>query len=275
MSVRQRNNVTISGHGRTTVVLLHGFGCDQEVWRFLAPAFEERYRILAFDLVGSGNSDLSEYSRTKYGSLQGYVDDLLEVIDEFADEPVIFIGHSVSAITGMLAGIQAPERFRAQIMLSPSPCYINNDDYNGGFTRGDIDELLDTMDANYLGWSSNVAPIIMGAPDAPNLTAELTSKFCRNDPDIARHFARVGFTVDHRADLPHVSVPTLIVQASDDALAPLDVGNYMHRNMPNSTLNVVRNIGHCPHMSAPQESARVALAFLDALDAAGALEKRI
>ena len=267
MSVRQRNNVTISGRGTTTVVFLHGFGCDQAVWRFLSPAFEERYRIVAFDLVGSGNSDLSAYDRTKYNTLQGYVDDLLEVIDEFADGPVIFIGHSVSTMIGMLAGIQAPERFLAQIMLSPSPCYINNTDYRGGFTRQDIDELLDTMDANYLGWSSGVAPVIMGAPDQPQLTAELENKFCRNDPDIARHFARVGFLADHRADLPQVRVPTLIVQASDDALAPLEVGDYMHRNIPGSSLKVVRNIGHCPHMSAPQESARVALAFLDAVEA--------
>lgn len=269
MSVRQRNNVTISGHGTRTVVFLHGFGCDQTVWRFLAPAFEERYRIVAFDLVGSGNSDLSAYDRTKYNTLQGHVDDLLEVIDAFADGPVIFIGHSVSTMIGMLAGIQAPERFLAQVMLSPSPCYINNTDYRGGFTHEDIDELLDTMDANYLGWSSGVAPIIMGAPDQPQLTAELTSKFCRNDPDIARHFARVGFTIDQRGDLPRVRVPTLIVQASDDALAPLDVGEYMHRNMPGSSLQVVRNIGHCPHMSAPEASARVSLDFLDALGAVG------
>ena len=269
MSVRQRNNVTISGHGATTVVFLHGFGCDQTVWRFLLPAFEERYRIVAFDLVGSGSSYLAAYDRTKYNTLQGHVDDLLEVIDEFADGPVIFIGHSVSTMIGMLAGIQAPGRFLAQVMMSPSPCYINNADYRGGFTREDIDELLDAMDANYLGWSSGVAPIIMGAPDQPQLTTELNNKFCRNDPDIARHFARVGFTVDHRADLPRVRVPTLIVQASDDALAPLDVGDYMHRHMPDSRLDVVRNIGHCPHMSAPQASARAALTFLDSLAAAG------
>jgi len=269
MSVRTRNNVNVSGHGGATVVFLHGFGCDQTVWRFLLPAFEERYRIIAFDLVGSGNSDLSAYDRTKYNTLQGHVDDLLEIVDEFADGPVVFIGHSVSAIIGMLAGIQAPERFLAQVMMSPSPCYIDNTDYRGGFTRHDIDELLDTMDANYLGWSSGVAPIIMGAPDAPALTTELADKFCRNDPDIARHFARVGFTADHRADLPRVRVPTLVIQASDDALAPLGVGNYMHRHMPGSRLDVVRNIGHCPHMSAPEASTRATLDFLDALGVAG------
>jgi len=267
MSVRTRNNVTVSGRGSTTVVFAHGFGCDQAVWRFLTPAFEARYRIVAFDLVGSGDSDLSAYDRTKYGTLEGYANDLLEIIDEFADGPVIYVGHSVSAISGMLAGIRAPERFLAQVMLGPSPCYIDNADYRGGFTRGDIDELLDTMDANYLGWSSNVAPVIMGAPDAPALTEELNAKFCRNDPDIARHFARVGFLADHRADLQRVRVPTLVVQSSDDALAPLEVGDYMARNMPGSSLQVVRNIGHCPHMSAPQESARVVLAFLDALEA--------
>ena len=272
MSVRQRNNVTISGRGATTAVFLHGFGCDQAVWRFMMPAFEARYRILAFDLVGSGDSDLSAYDRTKYNTLQGYVDDLLEVIAEYAGGPVVFIGHSVSAIIGMLAAIQAPERFLAQVMLSPSPCYIDNPDYRGGFTRHDIDELLDTMDANYLGWSSNVAPIIMGAPDAPALTVELSNKFCRNDPDIARHFARVGFMADHRADLPRVRVPTLVVQASDDVLAPLEVGDYMHRHMPGSRLSVVRNIGHCPHMSAPEASTRAVLDFLDAL---GVAEHRV
>lgn len=266
MSVRQRNNVNVSGRGTATVVFAHGFGCDQAVWRFLSPAFEERYRLVAFDLVGSGHSDLSAYDRAKYGTLHGYADDLLEVIDEFADGPVIYVGHSVSAMIGMLAGIKSPERFKAQVMLAPSPCFINEPGYVGGFTRGDIEELLETMDANYLGWSHNVAPLIMGAPDAPQLAAELTSSFCRNDPDIARHFARVAFLSDHRADVARVTVPTLIVQCSDDVIAPLDVGDYLHRHMPGSRLQVVRNIGHCPHMSAPEDSARLALAFLDSLE---------
>ncbi|MEW6370218.1 MAG: alpha/beta hydrolase [Pseudomonadota bacterium] len=267
MSVRHRNNVSIHGTGSTTVVFAHGFGCDQAVWRFISPAFAERYRILAFDLVGSGGSDLAAYDRARYGSLHGYADDLLDILDEFADGPVIYIGHSVSAMIGMLAGIKAPERFLAQVMLAPSPCYINEDGYIGGFTRGDIDELLETMDANYLGWSSNVAPIIMGAPNAPQLAAELTHNFCRNDPDIARHFARVTFLSDHRADLPRVNVPTLIVQCSDDLIAPREVGDYLHRHIPGSRLHVLPNIGHCPHMSAPEESARAALAFLAMLEA--------
>ena len=266
MSVRQRNNVSVSGRGATTVVFAHGFGCDQAVWRFLSPAFADRYRLVAFDLVGSGHSDLSAYDRARYGNLHGYADDLLEIIDEFADGPVIYVGHSVSAMIGMLAGIKSPGRFLAQVMLAPSPCYINEQGYVGGFTRGDIEELLETMDANYLGWSRNVAPLIMGAPNAPQLAAELTSSFCRNDPDIARHFARVAFLSDHRADVARVTVPTLIVQCSDDVIAPLDVGDYLHRNMPGSRLHVVRNIGHCPHMSAPEDSARLALAFLDSLE---------
>ena len=270
MSVRHRNNVSVYGNGPATVVFAHGFGCDQAVWRFISPAFEERYRIVAFDLVGSGGSDLAAYDRARYGSLHGYADDLLAIVDEFGDGPVIHVGHSVSATIGMLASIRAPERFLAQVMLAPSPCYINEDGYVGGFTRGDIDELLDTMDANYLGWSSNVAPLIMGAPNAPALATELSNRFCRNDPDIARHFARVTFLSDHRADLPRVSVPTLIVQCSDDLIAPLAVGDYLHRHIPGSRLRVVENIGHCPHMSAPEESARAALAFLDAL----ALERR-
>jgi len=266
MSVRHRNNVSVYGSGSTTVVFAHGFGCDQAVWRFISPAFEERYRILAFDLVGSGGSDLAAYDRARYGSLQAYADDLLDILDECADGPVIHIGHSVSAMIGMLAGIKAPQRFLAQVMLAPSPCYINEDGYVGGFTRGDIDELLETMDANYLGWSSNVAPIIMGAPNAPHLAAELTRNFCRNDPDIARHFARVTFLSDHRADLPRVNVPTLIVQCSDDLIAPREVGDYLHRHIAGSRLHVLPNIGHCPHMSSPEESACAVLAFLDALE---------
>lgn len=266
MSVRRRNNVFVYGSGPTTVVFAHGFGCDQAVWRFISPAFEERYRILAFDLVGSGGSDLAAYDRARYGSLRGYADDLLEIIDECADGPIIYIGHSVSAMIGMLAGIEAPQRFLAQVMLAPSPCYINEEDYVGGFTRGDIDELLETMDANYLGWSSNVAPIIMGAPNEPHLAAELTRNFCRNDPDIARHFARVTFLSDQRRELSRVRVPTLIVQCSDDLLAPREVGDYLHRHITGSRLHVLPNIGHCPHMSAPEESARATLAFLDALE---------
>jgi sigma-B regulation protein RsbQ len=244
------------------MVFAHGFGCDQTMWRFLVPAYEARFRIITYDLAGSGKSDLSAYDRTRYGTLHGHADDLLEIIEAHAQGPVIFVGHSVSTMIGLLATIKAPHRFAAQVMVGPSPCYINDGDYVGGFSAADIDELLATMDANYLGWSGTLAPAIMGVPDRPELREELTNSFCRNDPDIARHFARVTFLSDHRADLPLSRVPALILQCSDDMVAPLAVGEYMARQLPASTLTVIDNIGHCPHMSATNASARAIDDFL-------------
>jgi sigma-B regulation protein RsbQ len=212
--------------------------------------------------VGSGASDLAAYDRDKYGSLHGYADDLLEIIDECTSGPVVLVAHSVSAMSGMLATIDAPQRFAAQVMIGPSPCYINDDGYVGGFSRADIGELLDTMDANYLGWSSSMAPAIMGAPERPALGAELSASFCRNDPEIARHFARVTFLSDHRADLARSTVPALILQCSDDLIAPRAVGDYLQRHLPNSTQQVIKNVGHCPHLSTPAETARAIDAFL-------------
>jgi sigma-B regulation protein RsbQ len=264
MTTRHRNNVTLTGSGPVTMVMAHGFGCDQTMWRFLAPNYVDRFRVLSFDLVGSGASDVTAYDRSKYGSLHGYADDLLEIISEFATGPVIFVGHSVSATIGMLAAIKAPSHFAAQVMVGPSPCYIDDGDYVGGFSRADIEELLDTMDSNYLGWSSNLAPAIMGAPDRPELGNELTNSFCRADPDIAKHFARVTFTSDHRSDVSFCATPTLILQCSDDMVAPLTVGEFMHRSLPSSTLHIVDNVGHCPHMSAPTASSDAIDAFLAA-----------
>jgi sigma-B regulation protein RsbQ len=262
MSVKDRHNVTVAGNGSATMVFAHGFGCDQTMWRFMAPAFAERFRTVSYDLVGSGKSDLAAYDRARYATLHGHAEDLLEVIEQFGTGPVVFVGHSVSTMIGMLATIKAPQRFVAQVMVGPSPCYINDGDYVGGFSREDIDELLDTMDANYLGWSSNLAPAIMGAPAQPELADELTGSFCRNDPEIAKHFARVTFLSDHRADVPASKVPALILQCSDDLVAPMEVGRYLHRQLPASTLHVIDNVGHCPHMSAPTESSRAIEAFL-------------
>jgi len=264
MSVRLRNKVTITGTGPTTLVFAHGFGCDQAVWRFMAPAFEDRYRVVTFDLTGSGGSDLGAYDRKRHGTLHGHADDLLEIVDDL-EGPVVYVGHSVSAMIGMLAGIKAPDRFLAQVMIAPSPCHIDDAAYRGGFSRGDIEELLDTMDANFLGWSSTMAPVIMGAPNLPHLGIELTNNFCRNDPDIARHFGRVTFLSDHRADLRHARLPALIVQCSDDPVAPREVGNYLHDRLAGSRLREIRNVGHCPHMSAPQECTRLTRDFLDTL----------
>ncbi|SAL83052.1 alpha/beta hydrolase [Caballeronia terrestris] len=262
MSIRTRNNVHVHGTGPATIMFAHGFGCDQNMWRYMTPTFGERYRTILFDLVGSGNSDLRAYDRAKYGSLHGYATDLLEILDEVATGPVIYVGHSVSATIGMLAAIKSPERFAANVMVGPSPSFINDGDYVGGFTRRDIEDLLETLESNYLGWSSTMAPAIMGSPEQPELAEELTNSFCRTDPDIAKHFARVTFFADHRADLTRVTTPTLIVQSNDDLLAPLAVGEYMHRAIPNSTLSVVENVGHCPHLSAPCASIDVTKKFL-------------
>jgi len=262
MSVKIRNNVHVAGQGAATMVFAHGFGCDQTMWRFLAPIFQDRFRTITYDLTGCGGSDLAAYDRARYASLHGHADDLLEIVDEFATGPVIVVGHSVSAMIGMLATIAAPQRFAAQAMIGPSPCYINDGDYVGGFSREDIHELLDTMEANYLGWSQSLAPAIMGAPNRPDLRDELTNSFCRNDPEIARHFACVTFLSDHRPDVPKSTVPSLVLQCSDDLIAPRTVGEWLHRHLAGSSLAVIDNVGHCPHMSAPTASSRAIDVFL-------------
>jgi sigma-B regulation protein RsbQ len=262
MDVRLRNNVHVRGTGPVTLMFAHGFGCDQNMWRLLVPAFEQRFRIVLFDLVGSGLSDLSAYDPTRYGSLQGYAEDVIEIMRQFATGPVVFVGHSVSAMIGMLADLASPGHFAAQVMIGPSPCYINDDGYEGGFTRADIDSLLETLESNYLGWSSTMAPAIMGAPDQPALSTELTNSFCRTDPEIAKHFARVTFLSDNRANLPRLQTPTLILQCSDDLIAPRTVGEYMCRALPHATLRVVDNVGHCPHLSAPCASTTAINEFL-------------
>jgi sigma-B regulation protein RsbQ len=250
-SLASRNNVHVCGGGQSTMFFAHGFGCDQNMFRLLTPHYEGRYRIVLFDLVGAGHSDLSAYNPSKYDTLQGYADDVLELVREFSTGPAIFVGHSVSSMIGMLANVKAPELFAAQIMIGPSPCYINDGDYTGGFSRADIESLLDTLQGNYLGWSSNMAPAIMGAPDQPELGAELTNSFCRTDPEIAKQFARVTFLSDNRADLPRLTAPTLVLQCTDDIIAPIAVGEYLHRTLPHSTLAVIDNVGHCPHLSSP------------------------
>jgi sigma-B regulation protein RsbQ len=251
MNVLQRNNVMVSGEGPATVVFAHGFGCDQNMWRLLVPTFADQFKVVLLDLVGSGKSDLGAYDRKKYDSLQGHADDLLEIIDAVGPGKVLFVGHSVSAMIGMLADIKAPEKFAGHMMVGPSPCYINEGDYMGGFERSDIESLLETLESNYLGWSSNMAPAIMGAPEQPELAVELTNSFCRTDPEIAKHFARVTFMSDNRADLPRFKSPALIIQSRDDLIAPVAVGEYLNRLWPQSRLSVVDNVGHCPHLSAP------------------------
>ena len=264
MTAIVRNNVNIVGTG-PTIVYAHGFGCDQNMWRFLTPTLGKPYRNVLYDLVGSGKSDLSAYDRDKYQSLHGHARDLVEIVQEVATEPVILVGHSVSAMIGLLAATEAPALFSCQVMVGPSPCYINDGDYVGGFTRADIDGLLDALSSNYLGWSSTMAPVIMGAGEQPHLAAELNNSFCRTDPDIAEHFARVTFLSDHRRELALMPVPSLILQCSDDVIAPRSVGEYMHRAMPASVLSVIDNVGHCPHLSAPSASTAAIEAFLAGL----------
>jgi sigma-B regulation protein RsbQ len=262
MSVQFRNNVHVTGSGPVTMVFVHGFGCDQTMWRFLAPAFAERFRVVLYDLTGSGRSDWEAYDRAKYASLQGHVTDLLDILDACAAGPTVVVGHSVGASIGLLASVAAPERFLAQVLVGPSPCYINDGDYIGGFNREDIDGLLRAMETNFLDWSRKMAPAIMGAPNQPELGQELTRSFCRNDPAIAKHFARVTFTADIRAIVPQVRVPALILECSDDLIVPREVGEWLHRQMPHSTLSVIDNVGHCPHMSAPTASSRAIDNFL-------------
>lgn len=234
------------------------------MWRLVAPVYAKRYRVVLFDLVGSGRSELSAYDPRKYRTLHGYAEDAVELVQEFTVGKAIFVGHSVSAMIGMLANLQEPASFAAQVMIGPSPCYINDGDYIGGFTRKDIESLLDTLESNYLGWSSNMAPAIMGAPTQPELSVELTNSFCRTDPDIAKQFARATFLSDHRAELSLLKAPTLIVQCNDDLIAPTSVGEYMSRQLPRSTLRVIDNIGHCPHLSSPGACASAMDDFLAA-----------
>lgn len=261
-SIAKRNNVQILGKGHQTMIFAHGFGCDQNMWRFLIPMFSDHYRIILFDLVGSGLSDITAYNPDKYKTLEGYADDLVEIIQAFSPSPVIFVGHSVSAMIGLVATIKAPQYFTANIMVGPSASYINDGDYVGGFEKEDINELIAAVEDNYLGWSTATAPAIMGAPTQPALSEDLTNSFCRTDPVIARHFAKVTFLSDHREDLSKSFTPTLIIQCHDDFIAPVQAGEYMQRMMPNATLEIIENIGHCPHMSAPDKTAAAINSFL-------------
>ena len=263
MSVIARNRVRVSGvdDGRP-MVFAHGFGCDQEMWRLVVPDFEVDHRVVLFDHVGCGASDLSAYDRDKYGSLRGYAADVVEICRELALDDVVFVGHSVSAMIGVLAAAGAPELFGALVMVGPNPRYVDDGDYTGGFSREDIAALLESLDSNHLGWSAALAPVVMGNPDRPELTAELTNSFCRTDPDIARQFARVTFLSDNRADLPGVRVPTLVLQCSEDVIAPETVGRYVHESIPGSTFTKLAATGHCPNLSAPEETVAAIRAFV-------------
>ncbi len=249
------------------MVFVHGFGCDQHMWRHVAPHFEQEYRVVRYDQMGSGASDVAAYDPERYSSLEGYARDLLEICAALELEDVILVGHSVSAMTGVIADLAEPGRIARHVMVGPSPRYIDDPPYVGGFTEDDIADLLEQLDANYLGWSSAMAPVIVGNPDRPELGEELAASFCRADPDIARRFARVTFLSDNRADLPRVQAPTLVVQCQQDVIAPLQVGEYVNAAIPGSELVVLDATGHCPQLSAPAETTAAIARFLARVDA--------
>jgi sigma-B regulation protein RsbQ len=264
MTVLTRNNVVEHGDREGQPLLFaHGFGCDQNMWRYVWPRFADDYRVVLFDHVGAGGSDLAAYDPGRYSSLRGYAEDVLEICRELDLRDVVLVGHSVSAMIGVLAAAAEPDRFASLVLVGPSPRYIDDDDgYVGGFSREDIEGLLDSMDSNYLGWSSQMAPVIMGNEDRPELGEELTNSFCRTDPEIARSFARVTFLSDNRADLAGVDVPALVLQCSDDAIAPEAVGRYVAERMPGARFAMLDAVGHCPNLSAPEQTAAAIEEFL-------------
>ncbi len=258
----KRNNITFGGSGDKILFFVHGYGCDQNMWRFVVPAFEKNYKIVMIDLVGSGKSDTEAYDYVKYSSLAGYADDIIEICQVFSLKNIIFIGHSVSSMIGALASIKQANIFDKLVMVCPSPCYINDENYFGGFSSKDISGLVDLLDANYLGWTSMITSVIMGNPDKPELTEELANSFCRNNPDIARHFAKVTFGGDNRKDLAQIMTETLIIQSEIDVIAPIEVGNYLHKHIPNNHLIILATSGHCPHLSAPKRTIEAMNEFL-------------
>ena len=263
VDVLRRNNVRVTGDpDGPTMVLVHGFGCDQGMWRHVAPAFEPTHRVVLLDLVGAGGSDLTAYDERRHAHLAGYAQDLLEVLDAVGG-PVVLVGHSVSAMIGVLASIARPDLFDRLVLVGPSPRYVDDQGYRGGFSQEEIDELLDTMDGNYLGWSQHIAPVIMGVPERPELGQELTSSFCRSDPAIARRFARTTFLSDNRADLARVTTPALVLQSREDVIAPPEVGRYVADALPRGELVVLDSTGHCPNLSAPDQVVAALRRWLD------------
>ncbi|GHB33044.1 hydrolase [Streptomyces xanthochromogenes] len=263
MDIVRRNNVTVTGNLQgPTVILAHGFGCDQNMWRLTVPALAEDYRVVLFDYVGAGRSDSSVFSERRYASLHGYAQDVVDVCEALDLRDAAFVGHSVSSMIGVLAAAMAPRRIGSLVMVAPSPRYIDEDGYRGGFSAEDIEELLASLEANYLGWSGAMAPVIMGNEDRPELGDELKHSFCATDPEMARVFARTTFLSDSREELKSVQVPTLVLECTQDAIAPREVGAFVHRAIAGSTLITLDATGHCPHLSAPEATNAAILGFL-------------
>src|ERR1700753_337900 len=253
MDVLARNNVHVSGRGERAMIFAHGFGCDQNMWRFVASEFENDFKVVLFDHVGAGGSDLSAYDKARYSTLHGYADDVVEIGRGLGLKDAVFVGHSVSAMIGVLASLKDPDLFGQMVLVGPSVRYIDDGEYVGGFSERQIAELLEFLEDNHMGWSAAMAPAIMGNPDRPELGEELTNSFCRTDPEIAKAFARVTFTSDNRNDLAGVDVPVLVLQCSEDIIASQQVGEFVNRNLTNSRMIVLEATGHCPNLSAPQE----------------------
>lgn len=263
MRATARHHVRLSGvEGARAIVFAHGFGCDQNVWQQITPAFEHDFRVVTFDYVGAGSAGAAAYDAERYASLDGYAADVLELVAELDLGPVIFVGHSVSAMIGVLAAIERPELFDRLVLVGPSARYIDDGDYIGGFSATDIDELLDSLESNYLGWSHAMAPVIMANEGRPALADDLEQSFCRTDPAIALQFAEVTFRADNRADLPKVCAPTLVLQCRQDAIAPLTAGEYVRDHLPDATFVVLDAVGHCPHLSAPGPTVEAIGAFI-------------
>lgn len=262
INVAARNNVQVLGEGERTIMFGHGFGCDQSMWQYIAPSFAKKFKVVLYDYVGSGHSDVTAYSSDKYRSFQGYVQDVLDIAEELKLTRIIYVGHSVSSMIGMLASRQRPELFEQLIMIGPSPRYLNDGDYFGGFEPGDIQELLEMMEMNFSGWASFLAPLAMNAPDRPVLSEELERSFISNDPVIAREFAEMTFMSDHRKELPKVTVPSLIMQCSEDSIVPLGVGHYLKLHLKGSELKIMEAKGHYPHISHPEETIQVISDYL-------------
>lgn len=260
--VLKQHNVHVYGNGATTLVFAHGYGCDQNMWRPVADALANDFRIVLFDYIGFGQSDLSAYDSGRYSSLQAYADDVVKIGEQLSLKDVVFVGHSVSAMIGALASISAPKLFSDLIMVGPSPYYLEDGDYHGGFTRNQIDEMLEFLDLNHLGWSQAMAPTIMGNPDRPELGQTLTNSFCATDPQVASDFAKVTFLSDSRQELRKITARTLILQCDDDIIAPVNVGEYVHHNIPGSTFVRLEASGHCPNLSAPDEVTAAIRSFL-------------
>jgi sigma-B regulation protein RsbQ len=257
-----RNNVKVLGHGSKVLMFGHGFGCDQNTWRLITPAFISEYKIVLFDYVGAGHSDLSAYDNNRYSSLEGYASDVLDICEALNLQDVVFVGHSVSSMIGLLAVNRAAETFSSIVFIGPSPRYLNDVNYRGGLERAELEELLEIMDSNYLGWSSTMAGHIMGNHDRPELADGLATSFCSTNPEIAKKFARVTFLSDNREDLPKLKVPSLTIQCKEDFLTNDDIATFIQKITPGNQISFLDSSGHCPHLSDPDSVIKALKSFL-------------